>query len=260
MRHSSGRLGGVAGRLLLLFGSVCATVLFMEVSVRIAIPQEEVFLVADPVLGFAHPKGRIGYWIRERASPHVVSINSHGLRDREFDYRKPPGVRRILMLGDSLTEGFQVELERTSSKQLETLLRNDGYNVEVLNFGVSGYGTVQELLYYQREGVKYDPDIVILNLFLGNDLSENTYQDGYFQRPAYSLKDGHLVFHPTSASSGIPVFLRDSILARSALLKLIKPLLLRDNPMLHDWLGRWGFVTGPQGVAFSYQQNVRRGW
>ncbi len=235
--------------LLLVFGSVSVCLVIAEIAVRVLIPQEQVFLAAHPVLGFAHPPGRTGYWMRERASPLVVTINSKGLRDREFDYRKPTGVKRVLMIGDSMTEAFQVELEQTSSKILEMLLnRYSDVPVQVLNFGVSGYGTSQQLLFYQMEGVKYDPDIVVVNFFIGNDLDENVYRKGAFQRPSYTLDGGELVFHPTTAQNRLLVLLRDQVLVHSALVKLIKPV-LTDNHFLHALLGRWGLVTGPQGLG-----------
>ena len=115
MRRKAGRLGKAAGALALLVGSLVVSLLIAEVIVRIAIPYEEVFLANHPVLGFAHPPGRSGNWMRERTSPLRVTINSKGLRDREFDYPKPPGVKRILMMGDSMVEGFQVELEENES-------------------------------------------------------------------------------------------------------------------------------------------------
>jgi lysophospholipase L1-like esterase len=233
----------------LVVGSILVCLLLFEVVVRLAFDYEEVFLVADTALGFTHPPGRSGLYMRERTEPHLVSINSKGLRDREFDYEKPPDVRRIVMLGDSMTEGMQVALNETASKQLEHLLHEKGYsNYEVLNFGVSAYGTTQQLLYYTREAVKYDPDIIVVNLFFGNDLIENVYREGNFQRPAYTLEDGELVFHPSQTQGNLKVFLRDKVLTRSAVLKLIKPALVSGNPALHKLLGRLGLVAGIQDI------------
>jgi len=234
----------------LVVGSILVCLLLFEVVVRLAFDYEEVFLVADSELGFVHPPGRTGKFMRERTEPHIVSINSKGLRDHEFEYEKLPGVRRIVMLGDSMTEAMQVSLEETAAKQLQLLLQENGHaNYEVLNFGVSGYGTTQQLMYYQREAVKYDPDIVIVNLFLGNDLEENYYREGNFQRPSYSLKDDELVFHPSQAHGSFSVFVRDKVLARSAFLRLVKPVLLNDNLALHKLLGRLGLVAGLQDVG-----------
>ena len=94
-------------------------------------------------------------------------INSHGQRDIERDLAKPPGTKRILVLGDSVVQGNGIrELDNTISRRLELLLQNHG--VEVLNFGVSGYCTRSEVELLKEKGLRYDPDLVIL-LFVSND-------------------------------------------------------------------------------------------
>ena len=79
-----------------------------------------------------------------------ISINSHGMRDREYDARKPPGSLRILALGDSWTFGVGMESEDTWPKRLEALLTSPGRPVAVMNTGVSGYETFHEAFYYRR--------------------------------------------------------------------------------------------------------------
>jgi lysophospholipase L1-like esterase len=114
-------------------------------------------------------------------------INAQGLRaDRAFAYAKPPGVLRILSLGDSFTAGYEVEVEETFSSVLERELRRRGYPVEVLNAGVSGYSTAEAVLYLERELLRYEPDLVLVS-FCGNDLVDNT-RTGLFR-----LEDGRLV-------------------------------------------------------------------
>lgn len=100
-------------------------------------------------------------------------INSRGLRaDREYPYEKPEGVKRIVSLGDSFTVGYEVEVEQCFSSVLERELVAAGYRVEVLNAGVSGYSTAEACLYLEREMLRYDPDLVLLN-FYSNDLVDN---------------------------------------------------------------------------------------
>jgi hypothetical protein len=78
--------------------------------------------------------------------------NSRGLRDRDFPYEKPAGRLRILMLGDSLTVGWGVRAEDTFSKRIETMLRNRGLDLDVINTGVGNYDTIQEVTYFLTEG------------------------------------------------------------------------------------------------------------
>ena len=79
-------------------------------------------------------------------------IDEQGMRaDRDFAYAKPPGVKRIVSLGDSSTIGYEVALEDTFSQVLARELGRRGQRVEVLNAGVSGFGTAEENVYLERE-------------------------------------------------------------------------------------------------------------
>lgn len=113
-----------------------------------------------------------------------VRYNSQGLRDHEYSVEKPPGVRRVLVFGDSFAEGLEVELEDLFAKRLERRLGRcfPGRTIQVINFGVSAYDTAQEWWYFKTEGVRYQPDLVIL-LWTGESGS-----------PFARLSDGRPVF------------------------------------------------------------------
>ncbi len=117
----------------------------------------------DPLLGWVLEPGITSRFVLSSdAIDSQISINSKGLRDDEYSYEKPSHVKRILLLGDSLVAGFEVEKQELVDTQLEQLLNRDSdYTYEVINAGVRGYGTDQQLLYLQKEGVKYAPDIVL---------------------------------------------------------------------------------------------------
>lgn len=113
-------------------------------------------------------------------------INQQGMRDdREFAHEKPAGVKRIVSLGDSYTIGYEVDADETFSAVLERELADAGYEVQVLNAGVSGFSNAEEALYLERELLRYDPDVVVLSFFI-NDLTDNV-RTGLFR-----LKDGRL--------------------------------------------------------------------
>ena len=104
-----------------------------------------------------------------------VSTNSKGLRDIEHDYKKENGVYRIIVLGDSFMEAYQVPLEQSFPRILEKKINNElSARVEVVNLGVGGYGTAQEYLYLKEEGLKYKPDLVILAFLSSNDVRNNS--------------------------------------------------------------------------------------
>jgi len=119
---------------------------------------------------------------------HEVSFSSAGMRDREHTLEKRAGTFRILLLGDSFMEALQVPAD----SMLATLMERDlttatGRPVEVINGGVSGWGTGDELRYLTRYGLAYKPDLVVVAMTLHNDISDNLRRDWY------TLQDGVLV-------------------------------------------------------------------
>ncbi len=103
-------------------------------------------------------------------------MNSRGLRDVEHSLSKPPYTYRIVVLGDSYAEALQVRLEDSFPRLLESMLQNrigTTRRIEVINLGVSGFGTDQELLALRHYGLSYDPDLVILAFLTGNDVRNN---------------------------------------------------------------------------------------
>jgi lysophospholipase L1-like esterase len=128
--------------------------------------------------GLYIPDSRVGYtnnpnfsmknynWFR----PFQISINSHGLRGPEFRVDQKDRLR-ILVLGDSITFGIYVEDNETFCCLLEKKSHEGGIPLEVLNGGVDGYWPRNELLWFRSKGIFFEPDIVVLVLFVGNDLT-----------------------------------------------------------------------------------------
>ena len=135
------------------------------------------FHTSDRDLGWKLKPGISGEWKGEGAS--FVRVNSEGLRDREHTKAKPPNTLRVAVLGDSFTEAIHVPVEQTFWSKLERKLGNceavkGRKNVEVINFGVQGYGTAQELIMLRQKVWDYNPDIVVLAFFIGNDVINNS--------------------------------------------------------------------------------------
>lgn len=193
--------------LLLAAAGLLLGLLVVEVATRVLVPlPPSSFLNLDPVLGTFHEPRASGRWTNlQREFDTLVTINSKGLRDREFTYEKPGGAFRVLALGDSFVEALQVNLEDTFSKRLEALLdanRPDGYPAyEIINAGVSGYATDNELLLYLNEGQKYQPDLVLLTLLPNNDILDNSYALGG-GRPYFTLEGSELVLHSEAPAVG----------------------------------------------------------
>jgi hypothetical protein len=102
-----------------------------------------------------------------------VDINSHGLRGPEITYEKPATTYRILNLGDSVAMGWGVREEETYGQQLEALLNEHGASdlqYEVIDAAVPGWNLENTLAYLQAEGLKHDPDLILLDLTIVNDV------------------------------------------------------------------------------------------
>ena len=125
-------------------------------------------------------------------------LNNHGWRDRERTYDNPGQAYRILVLGDSNTFGAIVPNDRIYTWVLEDGLRAEGLDVQVVNISYGGWSTDQELEALLREGVRYRPNLIILQ-FCTNDLTENAYfrEMGKDLKPFYYELDekGGLVRH-----------------------------------------------------------------
>lgn len=130
---------------------------------------------ADPLLGWALRPGA-GAWEADEGVAWS-RINSHGYRDRERSVSKPPGCYRVAVLGDSMTEARQVEMDETFTALAEEELNRrpcfHDRKVEVLNFGVPGDGTAQELLQLRERVWPFSPDLLVLQVYPGNDIFNN---------------------------------------------------------------------------------------
>ena len=151
-------------------------------------PERDRFWKYDSLLGWTHEPGQEGIFETPQFST-VVRINEDGLRDRRHSYESESDIERILVLGDSFAWGYGVEESERFSQVLEKSL-----DVEVINAGISGYSTDQELLWYKNEGIKYETDLVIL-VIAGNDVGDNEQQlvSTIYYKPKFVIADGELV-------------------------------------------------------------------
>jgi hypothetical protein len=149
--------------------STLASLLIAELVVRQSGRAPEMFVVQkgrfriseNPLIGYE----LVPHFESDRAGSMLDfrgKANSQGFRDREHSLEKPEGVFRMLVLGDSITQGLGVrddEAVFTSVLERELNERSDG-RFEVLNFGVSGYNTQQEVETLRQKGLDYAPDLV----------------------------------------------------------------------------------------------------
>lgn len=171
--------------LILIAGSILTSLAVMEIGLRAAGYNATPVVAPDDIRGWSLVSGLPGI------------TNSQGLRDRERTVLKPSGTVRIAVLGDSMAEGMQVTLPETFPSVLETLLNDSacfGAPVEVINFAVQGYGTAQQYLTLDQKAWAYDPDVILLAVFPGNDVRDNARAlKGLDYLPFYTLDQGKLV-------------------------------------------------------------------
>lgn len=98
-------------------------------------------------------------------------LNSHGFKDTEFSAKKS-STFRILAIGDSFSYGI-VPYKYNYLTLLESQIQGEGLDVEVFNMGIPSTGPKEYLALLRQEGLQFDPDMVLLSFFIGNDLAES---------------------------------------------------------------------------------------
>jgi hypothetical protein len=185
-----------SGNLALIITALFFAILVFEIGLRLAGISYPSFYTWDEYRGFALRPGAEG-WFRSEGESYI-QINNAGLRDREHAKVKPANTLRLAILGDSYAEALQVSIEQTFWAVLERELAKcsyvNGREVEAINFGVSGYGTAQELMTLRHKVWDYSPDVVVLAFLTGNDITDNVRAfGGDPMRPYFVYRNGELV-------------------------------------------------------------------
>ncbi|MFM7142987.1 MAG: hypothetical protein ACKO2K_13855 [Alphaproteobacteria bacterium] len=255
-----------------------AALLAFELVVRAFFPISDFLWDWDPVIGMKLKPGRHGRSVLPGVYDVTVDVNAEGFRDREHALAKPPGRKRVVLLGDSFLEAVQVPFEDSVAAVLERDLVARGLDAEVVSLGVSGAGTVREYLALREFGLRYAPDLVVL-LFVENDVSDNSQrlQGATFMPYARLDADGRLLrdgngrpvftdFDERRTSSGLRAFLSDRLMS----LRFVRTR-IEESPRLNDLLYRLGLMADPPraftvhdddeyGFFEIYRPTPRPGW
>ena len=140
-------------------------VLVVELSLKFAgVHYESSLYRLDADLGYVLRPGAEGWSVKEREN--YERISAQGLWDRIHTLQRPPDTIRIAVVGDSFSEAKQVNLEQAwwavMERELNRRLEPEHRRVEVINFGVAGYGLPQEYLVIKQKVWQFDPQIVLL--------------------------------------------------------------------------------------------------
>ena len=173
-----------------------------DIFINIGLALVAVFLVlsaAEIIMRFAWKMGKLPdrplyqrssdpylRWELKPGSHHAfVEVNADGYRGPVRSPKKPANTFRVLMLGDSEILSLLTPEQDTLAAQLENILnaKSTGLRYEVLNFGVEGYNTFSELEQLKVKGLKYNPDLIILNYCLNDpDPAEYYFSDSFWMR------------------------------------------------------------------------------
>ncbi|OGC47076.1 MAG: hypothetical protein A3A94_03465 [Candidatus Portnoybacteria bacterium RIFCSPLOWO2_01_FULL_43_11] len=162
--------------LLVLFLTLILMFFLTEMGLRIFWQRSDNFYQSDEKIGRIHIPGKVSL-SRDKEFSHQIKINSDGFIGKDYASQKEEGVFRIVVLGDSIVEAMQVPVSDNFSSLLESGLNQSQMKSEVINLGVSGFGTGREYLALKHYGLKYQPDLVILGFTISNDIPNNYTED-----------------------------------------------------------------------------------
>jgi lysophospholipase L1-like esterase len=155
--------------------SFAVGLILVEIALRLLHWSFPVFVQPDAALGWSFRPGISG-WSSHEATAYIA-INRFGFRGRDWSERPPRDAYRVAVIGDSFIDGSNLNEERIITTQIERNLEAcpaRTKRTEILNFGISGYGTAQEYLLLQDRVEPFRPDMILLAFYVGNDVANNS--------------------------------------------------------------------------------------
>lgn len=167
-------------KILMVVLGIFSALLILEIYSRVTYVKYHVPLECfqgDNVLNHSHVPGKTCPFVTREWNVNY-GMNSFGFRDGNRTLEKPANTFRILMLGDSFTEGWGVAQDKTFSALLENKLNSlSRGRFEVINMGVAGYSPLLEYLQLKNIGLEFKPDLVILNFDYTDFADDIAYEE-----------------------------------------------------------------------------------
>ncbi len=174
----------------------------------------------------------------------VMSINEEGYRGRRLASHDEAATR-VLMLGDSVAFGLDVDDEQTFSALL-----NQRREFEVVNLAVQGFGIGQSLRRLEREGLRHQAQVVVLNVCLSNDFADSLLPvflyDGTHPKPYYRIERSRLVLHDGHLRLDGRQRLAFGLRERSALIRRLTWTPAQPEPTEHWTARKYEALRDPQ--------------
>lgn len=259
-------------RVVLVLGGIVVPLVVLEVALHVFGPflpgnyDTGAYLERDPVLGHTLRRNFDG-WIKAPEFTTRITTGPLGLRDPIATHEKPAGTSRIVLLGDSFVQGVGVDDPESVARRLDSRL---GASVEVVNGGVAGFGTAQEVLFFERDVARLSPDLVILVFFVGNDITNNNYRLELWNqdlklalKPYFDLMpDGSLRLYPPPPPP--PTGMQEWIRTSSRLFNVVETgvMLKLDPTWAREEHGAVGGIREPVRGIYDTQPEGEwhRGW
>ena len=154
-----------------------------EFALRTFLPQTTDYghmIAYDSILGWKFISNGKGVMAHRGTPPNVIETNSLGFRDHAPSEKKK---KKLMVLGDSFVANIALEDKEVFTEIMEDQLEE----YDVLNFGVNGYGQVQEYLLLEKWIDVIDPDVILLIVYPQNDFADNMGTYRFYPRPSASL-------------------------------------------------------------------------
>src|SRR5215471_18393956 len=230
-------------RALLVVAIAAVQFAMFEAALRIwghseAAPSFQALFMPDPAIGYRlRPHARTKFVTAEFDT--TIAINGQGVRDDREIGPKPPGERRIVVLGDSLVLSVQVDVRQTFCRLLEDRLNQASLqgarrvHYRVINAGVQGYGPVEELLFYREIARAFEPDLVIETIFVGNDAEDAVASASKLRTASRAQVDNRSISDAVSDSLGSRL---RRLVRRSMVLQVLRLRVVSVTDRLSNWM------------------------
>jgi hypothetical protein len=250
---SSSASRGRRASVILLLATLVVVALLAEVVLRVVYHPEFLGSVIryDPQLGWSlQPNSSLVSVDPQRDFRYRIDVNSLGLRDRDIEVEKPRGTHRVLVLGDSFAFGVGLKVGERFSDLLNHSLPGD---VEVINAGVPGWGTDQEMLFYESRLRRLKPDVVVLTFLMQNDVINDGLRGPVVEtgtKPRFVCEGDSLRLEPPTPPAQLSFELRAKrVLRKSRLLLFVKRRLEMREYQHH-------VVEDPRYTTNGYEANL----
>jgi lysophospholipase L1-like esterase len=166
---------GIGSKLALASFTIFVALVLCEIAARLVLPappnasrEPQIQYFADPDIRYVFAPSQRG-WIDDG----LITVNAQGFRGSDVAVPKPSGRFRIVVIGDSVTMGWGVADDETFSVRLEQQLHQQFPNrdIDVVNLGIGGYDTRQEVTLLERNLAALEPDLVLVG-FYSNDVPD----------------------------------------------------------------------------------------